>query len=195
MAEETSFGVRRLRQAIENQATCGSGQFELSIDSADRLCREIEDELARAEGSQLDAYVKLSLDADGEPIRIGYVLYSGGNELRVLSITVKAGEAYVGVHTDEGMFLPSVNPKYLSRKNPEPLESEPADSWELLEEDIRNAENGDACGYYGMKNKPCNEDCPAHEDLQTPCAAIVLKDALRRAKALAKRDAKEACHD
>lgn len=47
MAEETSFGVARLRQAITNQATCGSGKFELSIDSADRLCREIEDERAR----------------------------------------------------------------------------------------------------------------------------------------------------
>ena len=44
MAEEASLGVARLRQAITNQATCGS-QFELSIDSADKLCREIEDEL------------------------------------------------------------------------------------------------------------------------------------------------------
>lgn len=192
MAEEASFGVRRLRQAITNQATCGSGQFELSIDSADRLCREIEDELARAEGSQLDAYVKLPLDADGEPIRIGDVLYSGGNELRVLSITVKAGEAYVGVHTDEGVFLPSVNPKYLSRKNPEPLESEPADSWELLEKDVRNAENGGACGYYGLGTEPCNEGCPGYKDLETHCEAIALKDALLRAKALAERDAKGA---
>ena len=47
MTEEVSFGVRRLRQAIANQATCGSGKFELSIDSADRLFREIDDELAR----------------------------------------------------------------------------------------------------------------------------------------------------
>lgn len=47
MAEEASLGVARLRQAIANQATCGSGQLKLSIDSADRLCREIDDELAR----------------------------------------------------------------------------------------------------------------------------------------------------
>lgn len=47
MTEEASLGVARLRQAVANQATCGSGKFELSIDSADRLCREIEDELAR----------------------------------------------------------------------------------------------------------------------------------------------------
>lgn len=47
MTEEASLGVRRLRQAVASQATCGSGRFELSIDSADRLCREIDDELAR----------------------------------------------------------------------------------------------------------------------------------------------------
>lgn len=79
--------------------------------------------------------VELPKDAEGEPIHIGDVLYSSGNECRVISITVKADEACVGVHTDEGAFLPSVNPKYLSRKNTEPLEPEPPDSWEKLEED------------------------------------------------------------
>lgn len=84
-----------------------------------------------------DSYMKLPLDADGEPIHIGDVLYSRGNECRVVSITVKADEACVGAHTDEGVFLPSVNPKYLSRKNTEPLEPEPDDSWEKLEEDAK----------------------------------------------------------
>lgn len=66
MAEKTSFGVARLRQAITNQATCG-GQFELSIDSADKLCREIEDQTTRfawAEG------VPAPVDADGEGERV-----------------------------------------------------------------------------------------------------------------------------
>lgn len=61
--------------------------------------------------------VPAPVDADGEQIRIGDVLYSRGNECRVVSITVKADEVCVGVRTDEGVFLPSVNPKYLSRKN------------------------------------------------------------------------------
>lgn len=82
--------------------------------------------------------VELPLDADGEPIHIGDVLYSSGNECRVVGITVKADEACVGVHTDEGVFLPSVNPKYLSRKNPEPLEPEPADSWERIADEIES---------------------------------------------------------
>lgn len=90
-----------------------------------------------------DSYMKLPLDADGVPIRLGDVLYSRGNECRVVSITVKADEACVGVHTDEGVFLPSVNPKYLSRENLEPLEPEPDDSWEKLEEDARKS----SCDY------------------------------------------------
>lgn len=87
---------------------------DFSRDDFDKL-RELADRIDRE-------MVELPKDANGEPIRIGDVLYSRGNECRVVSITVKADEACVGVHTDEGVFLPSVNPKYLSRKNPEPLE-------------------------------------------------------------------------
>lgn len=101
------------------------------------LMDELDDWKGSAEGFQPDAYMKLPLDADGVPIRIGDVLYSCGNECRVVSITVKADEACVGVHTDEGVFLPSVNPKYLSRKNTEPLEPEPADSWMQLSTDTK----------------------------------------------------------
>lgn len=93
----------------------------------DRCCGDLIykddwDEL-RALADRIDAeMVELPKDADGEPIHIGDVLYSSGNECRVVSITVKADEACVGVHTDECVFLPSVNPKYLSLKGPEPLE-------------------------------------------------------------------------
>lgn len=101
-----------------------------------------------------DSYMRLPLDADGEPIHIGDVLYSSGNECRVVSITVKADEAYVGVYTDEGVFLPSVNPKYLSRKNLEPLEPEPADSWEKLEEDAAK----EVCAYAGAPFSIVDQD-------------------------------------
>lgn len=115
----------------------------------DELKAELDDWKGNAEGFQPDEYMKLPLDADGEPIRIGDVLYSSGNECRVVSITVKADEACVGVHTDEGVFLPSVNPKYLSRKNPELLEDEQADSWEKLKEDV-NLGSRDYCERYRL---------------------------------------------
>lgn len=68
MAEEASLGVARLRQAIANQATCGGGRFELSIDSADRLCRECEEELARLSWAK---DVPAPVDADGEVVPLG----------------------------------------------------------------------------------------------------------------------------
>lgn len=110
---------------------------ELRQENAE-LKAELDDWKGNAEGFEPDAYLRLPVDADGVPIRIGDVLYSSGNECRVVSITVKADEAYVGVYTDEGVFLPSVDPKYLSRKNPEPLEPEPADSWERIADDIES---------------------------------------------------------
>lgn len=59
------------------------------------------------------------------------------------------------------------------------------DSWEMLEEDTKNAESGGSCGYFGREDKPCNESCPGFKGLTTPCSAIALEDAVRRAKALA----------
>lgn len=104
-----------------------------------RSCRDCYADMFERIADRIDLeMVELPRDADGEPIHVGDVLYSSGNECRVVSITVKADEACVGVHTDEGVLLPSVNPKYLSRKKPEP-----ADSWEKLEEDARKT----ACNY------------------------------------------------
>lgn len=96
---------------------------------------ELDDWKGNAEGFQPDAYMKLPLDADGEPIHVGDVLYSSGNKFRVVNITVKANEVCVAVYADDGTFFPWANPKYLSRNSTEPLEPEPADSWEKLEED------------------------------------------------------------
>ena len=126
-----------------------------------------------------DSYMKLPLDADGEPIRIGDVLYSSGNECRVVSITVKADEACLGVHTDEGTFLPSVNPKYLSRKKPEP-----ADSWEKLEEDMMR---GTSCRYFrGVESVSDCWDCPhGTEQTGTTCWRNERIDIMKRAKKLA----------
>lgn len=111
---------------------------------------ELDDWKGNAEGFEPDAYMKLPLDADGEPIHIGDVLYSSGNKFRVVSITVKADEICVAVYADNGTFFPWANPKYLSRKNPEPLEPEPAESWERIAGDIESAKGWcDQNGDYG----------------------------------------------
>lgn len=101
MTKEASFGVRRLRQAITNQATCGSGKFELSIDNADRLCRECEDELARLAWAR---GVPVPRDADGNVVPLDTaVLYTD----KAVLYTDK-GEMYTDkgvLYTDKGEMI------------------------------------------------------------------------------------------
>ncbi len=177
MTEEASLGVARLRQAIANQATCGSGKFELSIDSADRLCSEIEDELARfawANG------VPVPKDADGEVIPLDTEkLYTNGNmAIRVAYICFIGRMWYVKSSCNESLFLL------------DELHRTERDSWEKLEEDIQKVAESDVCGYFDKVYKPCG-DCPARLT-QDKCASVALQDVMRRAKALAERDAKGA---
>lgn len=175
MAEETSLGVRRLRQAITNQATCGSGQFELSIDSADRLCRECEDELARLAWAQ---GVPVPRDADGEVVPLDATeLYTDEGEMvYVERITFNGSSWYVW---DSGRVY---------RLNT--LHRTEQDGWEKLEEDIQKVAESDVCGYFDKVYKPCG-DCPARRT-QDKCASVALQDVMLRAKAIAERDAKGA---
>lgn len=178
--EDLRSGIEHLKQAKEHMSEA-NGIMNGHISKLKALEEENAELRAKLEAwiQSDDSYMKLPLDADGEPIRVGDVLYSSGNECRVVSITVKEDEACVGVHTDEGAFLPSMNPKYLSRKKPEP-----ADSWEKLEEDARKT----ACAYAPA---PLNEDglvtcdgCPFQKS--ESCSNEMTLDLVERAKKLAK---------
>lgn len=151
---------------------------ECMMKENDELKAELDEWKGNAEGFQPDAYMKLPLDADGEPIRIGDVLYSSGNEFRVVSITVKADGVRVAVYADDGTYCPWVNPKYLSRKD-----TEPTDSWEKLEEDARKT----PCAYAPA---PRDEDglttcdgCPFQKSKS--CSNEMTIDLVERAKKLA----------
>ncbi len=177
--EDLRSGIEHLKQAKAHMSEA-NGIMSGHISKLKALEEENAELRAKLEAwiQSDDSYMKLPLDADGEPIRIGDVLYSSGNECRVVSITVKAEEACVGVHTDEGTFLPSVNPKYLSRKKPEP-----ADSWEKLEKDARKT----ACDYAPA---PRNEDglttCDGCPFLKSEsCSNEMTIDLVERAKKLA----------
>lgn len=177
--EDLRSGIEHLKQAKSHMSEA-NGIMSGHISKLKALEEENAELRAKLEAwiQSDDSYMKLPLDADGVPIRIGDVLYSSGNECRVVSITVKADEACVGVHTDEGVFLPSVNPKYLSRKKPEP-----ADSWEKLEKDARKT----ACNYAPA---PRDEDglttcdgCPFQKS--ESCSNEMTLDVVERAKKLA----------
>lgn len=56
------------------------------------------------------------------------------------------------------------------------------DSWERLEEDARNG----LCEYFGMGDEEDCEGCPAYDDrLSISCNSAMVRDIIRRAKALA----------
>lgn len=153
--EDLKSGIEHLRQAKAHMSKA-NGIMSNHISKLKELEEENAGLRAKLEAfiQSDDSYMRLPLDADGEPIHIGDVLYSRGNECRVVSITVKADEACVGAHTDDGVFLPSVNPKYLSRENLEPLEPEPDDSWEKLEEDAAK----EVCAYAGASFSIVDQD-------------------------------------
>lgn len=179
MTEEASLGVRRLRQAIANQATCGSGQLELSIDSADRLCREIDDELARfawAEG------VPAPVDADGEvvPLTTKVMYDDDGEKFRIarfrLDLAPGASSMWVAEYAAINGLFPGryVKNLHLTR----------SDGWERLEADVKK----NPCEYFGMPDEGCDV-CPGKD---SGCLNAYARDVIRRAKALAERDAKGA---
>ena len=183
--EDLKSGIEHLRQAKAHMSKA-NGIMSNHISKLKELEEENAGLRAKLEAfiQSDDSYMRLPLDADGEPIHIGDVLYSRGNECRVVSITVKADEACVGAHTDDGVFLPSVNPKYLSRENLEPLEPEPDDSWEKLEEDMMK---GVACLYFGgVESTVACWDCPyGIQQTGAPCWKNERIDILKRAKKLA----------
>ena len=153
--EDLKSGIEHIKQAKAHMSKA-NGIMSNHISKLKELEEENAGLRAKLEAfiQSDDSYMRLPLDADGEPIHIGDVLYSRGNECRVVSITVKADEACVGAHTDDGVFLPSVNPKYLSRENLEPIEPEPDDSWEKLEEDAAK----EVCAYAGASFSIVDQD-------------------------------------
>lgn len=152
MTEEASLGVRRLRQAVANQAMCGSGKFELSIDSADRLCREIEDELAWAKG------VPVPKDAEGNVVPLDTTeLYTDEGEM-VCVWSICFNQYFWHVRR-----LGDGRPYRLDK-----LHRAERDSWALLEKDVLTLAK-----------------CKFLTDPEGDA-----KECIRRAKALAERDAK-----
>lgn len=144
----------------------------------DELKAELADWKGNAEGFQPDAYMKLPLDADGEPIRIGDEVNIDGDAMTVLGYRLH-NDILLLVAKDKksGLFF-TPEPSTVRHFKPEP-----ADSWEKLEEDARKT----ACDYAPA---PRDEDglttcygCPFQKS--ESCSSEMTLDVVERAKKLA----------
>lgn len=168
-------GIKRFRQAIKNQRDLGNGDFSLTYHDAEEIAVEIEKEYGWAAG------VPAPRDADGEVVPLDTeVLYrEDGGKCKV---------AYWAYYPNEKDSWTAVSDVMGTKRAciPKTLHLTSPDSWEKLEEDVQKVkETGDICGYYDKVGKPCN-GCPAR-NIPGVCSATVLRDALRRSKALAGR--------
>ena len=150
------------------------------------LKAQLDDWNGNAEGFQPDAYMKLPLDADGEPIRVGDEVNIDGDAMTVLGYRI---------HNDM-LLLVAKDKKTSLFFTPEPsrvrhFKPEPADSWEKLKEDLDNAAGGASnssyiipcCVWFNGGNRSC-ADCPADESPNDSCNVQLVKNIAARIRKL-----------
>lgn len=172
-------GVARLRRAIENQASFGEASFSLPVDEARAICDECEDELPRL---SLAAGVPAPVDADGEIVPLTTkVMYDDDGEEHDVSIY----RSFIwSREKGRWCFGASIGSREVAS-----LHLHRPDSWERLEEDVKRFEDDDsACSYFCNELRICN-GCRSPSHIGFNCRNGVARDVLRRAKALAERDA------
>lgn len=150
---------------------------ELKAENA-ALKAELDDWKGNAEGFEPDAYMKLPLDADGVPIRIGDVVDVDGSAMTVLGYRLHDGRVLLIVEDEKGGLVFTPRPSGVRHFRPEP-----PDSWEKLEEDAKKG----SCRYFGKLediNTVCSK-CPHGRKTGISCWQNMNLDLVRRAKRLA----------
>lgn len=177
--EDLRSGIEHLKQAKAHMSEA-NGIMSGHISKLKALEEENAELRAKLEAwiQSDDSYMKLPLDADGEPIRIGDEVNIDGDAMTVLGYRL---------HNDM-LLLVAKDKKSDLFFTPEPsrvrhFKPEPADSWEKLEEDARKT----ACNYAPA---PRNEDglitcdgCPFQKS--ESCSNEMMIDLVERAKKLA----------
>lgn len=183
--KDLKSGIEHLKQAKAHMSeangimsNCISKLKALEEENAE-LRDELDDWKGNAEGFQPDSYMKLPLDADGVPIRIGDTVYTrDAEEYIVRGIYALADEYSISVVPLGGTCFLPMEPEGLTHRT-----TDSADSWEKLEEDAKQQ----SCWYFGLDRPPALcDDCP-HSQRQTgrACWQNVRLDIIDRAKKLA----------
>ena len=177
--KDLKSGIEHIKQAKAHMSKANG----IMSDYISKL-RELEEENAglRAKLEALiqsdDLYMKLPLDADGEPIQIGDTVYTrDAEEYIVRGIYALADEYSISVVPLGGTCFLPMEPEGLTHRT-----TDSADSWEKLEEDAMQH----ACSYFGIDEGTECKDCP-HGSWQTgrTCWQNTRLDMIARAKKLA----------
>lgn len=96
-----------------------------------------------------DSYMKLPLDADGVPIRIGDKMDVDGDCMTILGYRKYNGTLHLIVKEAESTITYTLEPSRVRH-----FKQEPADSWEKLEEDAAK----EVCAYAGAPFSIVNQD-------------------------------------
>ena len=127
-----------MMKSIADRIDREMAEYELLKKENAELKAELADWKGNAEGFQPDAYMKLPLDADGEPIRIGDKMDVDGDCMTMLGYRKYNGTLHLIVKEAESTLTYTPEPSRVRHFKPEF-----ADSWEKLEEDARKT----ACDY------------------------------------------------
>lgn len=182
--EDLKSGIEHLKQAKAHMSKangimsdCISKLKSLEEENA-ALRAELDGWKGNAEGFQPDAYMRLPLDADGVPIRIGDVVNVDGGAMTVLGYRLHDGTLLlIAKERKSGLFFAPEPSRVRHFKYVQP------DSWEKLEEDARKQ----SCSYFGLDLPPALCDDCQHGWMQTgrACWQNARLDMIARAKKLA----------
>lgn len=154
------------------------------------LKAELDDWKGNAEGFEPDAYMRLPVDADGVPIRIGDEVNIDGDAMTVLGYRLRNDMLLLVVEDKKmGLFF-APEPSRVRHFKPEP-----ADSWEKLEEDALKYQCSYFFGISEDKNTTCVNCKKSSEVTGIPCRLNMQIDLVKRAKRLAGIEEQEASDD
>lgn len=159
---------------------------ELKAENA-ALKVDLDDCKGNAEGFEPDAYMRLPLDADGVPIRLGDWVWYVGTDHEITNDDPQQVVGLVTVFAADGIYVmtrdyadKAIRPKLLTHKAPEP-----PDSWDKLLGDLDRAANGMTdgaeCRYADNAGRTC-KTCKFDES--TECTGYIFADIARRIRAL-----------
>lgn len=177
--EDLRSGIDHLKQAKEHMIEA-NGIMSDHISKLKALEEENAELRAKLEAwiQSDDSYMKLPLDADGEPIRIGDEVNVDGDVMTVLGYRLHNDMLLLVAKDKKSCLFFTPKPSIVRHFNPEP-----ADSWEKLEKDARKT----ACAYAPA---PRNEDglvtCDGCRfEKSESCGNEMTIDLVERAKKLA----------